>query len=125
MGVSTDAILAYGYALPEVDPEELDWVDEDEDGYFDFGTAVEERLVAAGIEGVHITTHCSVDYPMYLLTTYSRTSWRGDVGRVDAHEMVARPPAEGWDVKLDAAMTALGLTCDQERPSWLLCSDWG
>ncbi|PPS86442.1 hypothetical protein [Streptomyces sp. MH60] len=125
MGVSTDAILAYGYELPEFDPEELEWVEEDEDGYTDFHDSVEKRLRAAGVEGVSVTSHCSVDYPMYLLTTTERRSWRGSVGKVDAHEMVARPVSEGWDAKLDAAMKALGLTSPQERPSWLLVSDWG
>lgn len=125
MGVSTDAILAYGYELPEIDPEELEWVDEDEDGYFDLHDAVDSRLKEAGITGVGLTSHCSVDYPMHLLTTYERTSWRGSVGKVDAHELVARPSSEGWDEKLSAALKVLGLTSPQDRPSWLLVSDWG
>ncbi|MEV4939590.1 hypothetical protein [Streptomyces zaomyceticus] len=125
MGVSTDAILAYGYELQEFEPDDMEWIEEDEDGYTDLDESLAKRLREAGVTGVGFTRHCSVDYPMYILTTYERTSWRGSVGKVDAHELVARPPSEGWDAKLDTALRVLGLTSPQDRPSWLIVSNWG
>ncbi|MET9480963.1 hypothetical protein [Streptomyces sp. NPDC006638] len=120
MGQSTDAILAYGFALPDEVPYEVEW----DDDYEGFEEEAEKRLKAAGITGVHITSHCSHDYPMYLLTTSSRTAWRGSPVIVDPRDMVAAPGADGWDDKLRAGMTLLGLTSEQSAPGWILCSDW-
>jgi hypothetical protein len=124
MGQSTDAILAYGYILPEGAEYDVDGLDPDSDDYEGFDEEAEKRLKAAGITGVHITRHCSHDYPMYLLTTSSRTAWRGSPMLVDAQEMTTDPDLFDWEAKLRAGMELLGLTSEQPEPGWILCSDW-
>lgn len=125
MGQSTDAILAYGFILPDDAKEDVDWLDEESPDYVGFEYEVEKRLKAAGITGVHITSHCSVDYPMYLLATSTTTAWRGGPKVVDPHAMAAHPEAGDWDAKLREGMELLGLTSEMAAPGWILCSDWG
>jgi len=155
MGVSTDAILAYGYDLGGAADEwkiketgeygslNLPWYDPEDDAT-DFGSAVEKRLLAAAgftetdwkaegyfereraalaTFGVHLVSHCSRDYPMYILAAHHITSHRGWVGRVDPVEMAVLQGDA--DARLARALTALGLTPTQEAPVWLLVSDWG
>lgn len=124
MGQSTDAILAYGFVLPDGVQYDVEWSDEESDDYEGLEEDAETQLKAAGITGVRITSHCSHDYPMYLLTTSSTTAWRGSPGIVDASDMVAAPIAGDWDAKLRTAMAVLGLTSEQSAPAWILCSDW-
>lgn len=95
---------------------ETDW---QVDGYF-----AREREAKARL-GVTFDTYCSGDYPMYLLATHVTTVYRGDTEHIDPADMLRRPAAEGWDAKLTAAVTALGITPVQAEPQWLLCSYWG
>ena len=124
---------------------ELLWLNEDE---HDFQEAAERHLLAelagftetwsSGNEGYHdrereakarvgveFDTHCSGDYPMYLLATKVITVYRGDAKSIDMTALAVEPQANGWDEKLRAALTALGITPTQERAQWLLCSYWG
>lgn len=154
MGVSTDAILAYGYDLGGAEDEwkiketgeygclNLPWFDPEDDdaGFMD---AVEKRLLAAAgftetdwqvdgyftrerealaTFGVHLVSHCHVDYPMYILAAHHITSHRGWVGRVDLPALVALQ--EDADARLARTVEALGITPTQE-PGWLLVSNWG
>lgn len=129
--------------LGEYDELQLDWYDPDED---DFQEAAEKRLLAdiagfteewtPGVEGyfdreraakarlgVKFDTHCSGDYPMFILATKVITVYRGSVKEIDPAELLARPPE--WDEKLRAALDALGINPTQEQARWLLCSYWG
>lgn len=125
MGQSTDAILAYGYILPDDVQDDVDWADSDSDDYEGFEEESEKRLKAAGVNGVHMTSHCSHDYPMYVLATSTTTAWRGSPRIVDPLDMVTEPDAGDWDAKLRAGMALLGLTSEMPAPGWILCSDWG
>jgi hypothetical protein len=87
--------------------------------YFDRKTEAEARL------GVKFDTHCSGDYPMFLLATKVITVYRGSVKDIDMAALAVEPEMNGWDEKLRAAVQALGITPKQERPQWLLCSYWG
>ena len=123
----------------------LDWHDSESDEA-DFGTDAELRLLASvgftetdwTVDGYHqrereakarlgveLETHCSGDYPMYLLIAKGITVYRGDVKKIDFAELAAEVQAKGADEKLRAAVQALGITPKQERPQWLLCSYWG
>lgn len=122
----------------------LDWYDPDDEDGDDFQSAAERRLLASvGFTeqwgerdgyfereeeakarlGVEFDTHCSGEYPMFLLATKVITVYRGSVEEIDVAEL-AQVPAD-WDGKLTAALRALGLTPTQERARWLLCSYWG
>lgn len=154
MGTSTNAYLLYGYdlggadggwkfqGLAEDDYEwEPDWLDdgygieesalrklrlaagftEDDyraEGYFKRRDAVDEQI------GVEIESHCSGDYPMYVLAAKKFTAYRGDVETIPA-DLPALVSAEDLDGKLARALEVLDFRPVQERPQWLLVSYWG
>jgi hypothetical protein len=100
--------------LASVGFTETDWR---ADGYRDRKAAAQQRI------GVELVSHCSSEYPMYVLAAKSTTAWRGSPKLFDPAEL-GTVPAE-WDDKLRAALAVLGLTPTQERARWVLCSDWG
>ena len=126
----------------------LDWYDPDDEDGDGFQETAEKRLLAeiAGFTerwakgsegywdrereakarvGVQFETHCSGDYPMYLLVAKGITAYRGDVKEIDFPTLQAEMQAADADTKLRAALDALGLRPKQERAQWLLCSYWG
>lgn len=154
MGTSTDAILCWGIKLSEEDGERLPWADRaeelgfDEDdyedylayalcgieppkepyvdgaqnqNYKDYWAAKREALKECGIE---LVTHCSYDYPMYILAIspskvqasrgYPQTILRSDMGR---------PETDNWQEKLSDACQKLGI--EPAAGEWILCSLWG
>jgi hypothetical protein len=153
MGQSTNAMLMYGYHLGGGDGgwelqglgeygefPELDWYDDD------FQSAAERKLLAdiggfteewtSGAEGywdrkraaqarvgVEFDTHCSGEYPMYVLATKVITVYRGSVKTIDPAQDLAVQP--DWDDKLRAALDVLSLQPTQDQARWLLCSYWG
>jgi hypothetical protein len=153
MGTSTDAYLLYGYDLGSDDEWKIRdigghggwepaWLDEDEgltesalkalraaagftetdwraDGYFERQKAVDAQI------GVEIESHCSGEYPMYVLAAKQLTARRGDVEVVDMADLQAAVASEDLDGKLARALGVLGFRPTQERPQWLLCSYWG
>lgn len=168
MGVSTNAVLVYGYDLGGEDDEwlveetsgeygelALDWYseavederDEDEDDEeTGFIAAAKRRLIAAsgftetndGSDGyydrlweaeealeVEFESYCSGESPMYILAAKVITVPRGHVEALDLAAMATDPAEQGWDDKLSAALTTLGITPKQQEPAWLLCSYWG
>jgi hypothetical protein len=157
MGVSTDAMLMYGYDLGgdeewrlrecgeygELPP--LDWWQEsDDEDAPDFIGAAERRLLAevAGFTetdrradgyfdrkqeaerqlGVEFESHCSGEYPMWVLSAKTITVYRGYLKVITTDTLAVEPE---WDQRLRAALDALGLQPTQEQAAWLLCSYWG
>ncbi len=88
-------------------------------GYFDRKGAAEEAI------GVKFETHCSGDYPMYLLIAKGVTARRGYVEPIDFAALTAEVQQQDADAKLRTALDVLGLNPTQERAQWLLCSYWG
>lgn len=89
------------------------------EGFFTREREAECRL------GVVFKTYCSDSCPMYVLAAHVTTVKRGDIEAVDPLDLAQRPEANGWDQKLQVALTALGITPTQERARWLLCSYQG
>jgi hypothetical protein len=139
MGVSTDAILAYGVELYDPDTTELPgWYDEDEneDGFVD--AALDRLRAAVGFTetdytaegfwtrqreadervGVSIVAHCSGEYTMYLLAAKEITASRGYPVRPDM------TVPDGADERIRWALEQLGMDTGQ-TPAWLLVSWWG
>lgn len=87
------------------------------EGYWDRKRAAQARV------GVELDTHCSGDYPMYVLAAKVITVHRGDVKEIDPAESLAVQPE--WDTKLRTALDVLGLNPTQGSARWLLCSYWG
>lgn len=153
MGTSTDAYLMYGYdlgsdegwkiqGLGECDEREPDWLEDDDlassaekrllasvgfterwarhnEGYFDRKKAAEAQV------GVTIESHCSGEYPMYVLSAKKFKACRGDVTTVDPAFLQSAVADEDLIGKLARACEALGIRPTQEKPAWLLCSYWG
>ncbi|MCG5464298.1 hypothetical protein MED01_002464 [Micromonospora sp. MED01] len=130
----------------EYDFNTHDWYSEDEDGYTDFVESVEAKLLAAhgftetdwqvdgfyrrqkeakAAMGVEVVTHCSGESPMYVLAVKEITAYRGDCKVLDFDSLNREATEGGYDEKLRAALSALGLTPKQDRAQWLLCSYWG
>ena len=153
MGTSTNAYLMYGYDLgggdgpwkvqgiDEYEPWEPDWLDEEEglaesvldklrehlgftekdwraEGYFERRKAIDEQI------GVHVESHCSGEYPMYILSAKKFTARRGYVEAIDAAELQRLVVDEDLDGKLARALEVLDFRPIQERPTWLLASYW-
>lgn len=154
MGTSTDAILAYGIHLGSEDdgwtvegiPENADDITEyvnsklliaagftepqpQDDLSEDWRARVyrpwRERREAILKEWcVHVVSHCSVEFPMYVLAVFHVRAARGHPVDVEVNEWNLRRMRDGWDIKLADALKALDWTTDQ-RPRWILCSGWG
>lgn len=105
MGVSTNAILFYGYCWDD-QIEEFDW-DEWED-----------KLEGLAVD---VNTHCSGDYPIpYLAIGESRkVARRGYPEEVKSLEVGLM-----WDATLTKAAEKLGIKMPQPEPRWWLVSDW-
>lgn len=153
MGVSTDAMLLYGYDLGSGEEWKIEgvdqygvleraWLGEDDEfseaamrvllasigftetdwqveGFFRRQREAEERLV------VSLESHCSDEYPMWVLAAQKVVASRGTALVVDFAELDAQRQAGDWDDKLRAALEALGITPTQAEPCWLLASNWG
>jgi hypothetical protein len=126
-----------------IDPDKVTWYDEDDD---DFVTQAEKRLlVASGFTetdwqaegyfdrkreavarvGVEFRYHGNHDYLRHSLVTKTITVEWGDAKVLDLSALLAESAEHGWDDKLAAALTALGITPTQEKPGWLLCTYYG
>jgi hypothetical protein len=155
MGMDPEARLAYGYDLgtfedfkatprSEYGGPELPWLDEDStdlaaaaepillasvgfteewtagnEGFFDRQCAAEEAL---GVDFDFAGTH---DYPAFLLVakgSQRSVEWADSMTLDPAEIATARPD---WDVKLAAALTALGITPTQDGPKWLVFPFYG
>ena len=131
MGVSTDALLVYGFPVDEDDvPEGEDPWQQMEDtllakltgfteqwsesssgsGYF------ERKHEAEKLMGVEIVGHCSDESTMYFIATSKVRAWRGSPEKIDTL-------VPGDDVKLKAAAEVLGI----KNPiiGFWLASWWG
>jgi hypothetical protein len=90
------------------------------EGYYDRRSVAEERV------GVTFVTHCSQEYPLYVMVAAASVTRarRGDVEVIDAPELVQPSTLRHYDEQLAAACDALGLHPPVE-PQWLLVSWWG
>lgn len=131
MGVSTDAIVAFGFNLGEELPESLlATLDADEESW-DFEYWVAARLGVADLEWperrkavdafpFEIITHCSYDYPMYFLAA-SDTTQRARRGYPEALAMKEASPEQ-----VQAMRDFCGeFEIEWEDPRWHLFSLWG
>jgi hypothetical protein len=126
VGVSTDAILWYGFSAKE-DGEDafskplgkltaaLTGDEDSDDSVWCLSEYLREKL------GVVIGSHCHVDYPVYFLAIESTKVrvWRGDAVEVSTSKF-----DDSWDEKLRQAAELIGFKADREKPCWLMASYW-
>lgn len=118
MGISTDAILFYGFPLGldegEIPEEwEADWLSVDGDAE----AFLKERGYSGGVE---IGIHCSYDYPIYYAAAKETVARRGRVMAIADHDLEDTSKA---DKELDAFCKALGLP--NQQYGWFLVSRMG
>lgn len=105
MGVSTDAVMFYGYA----------WKDEDE-GHF---PSYEEE--DDSIEGVSWGRHCCIEAPMAFLSISKSqvTAWRGS-----PRAITDMSTPIGWRDQLDRELERLGIDppSGENQPGWWIAS---
>lgn len=148
MGVSTDAILAFGFDLGEELPEGLrnykGEPDEDDEDGFEFCELIRHEAGIAGYPGeveteeerkarwaacsaaeneypVELIYHCSYDYPMYFLSVRG-TQRTANRGYPTAVEMCAPVAQEKIDA-MRAFCERYGI--EWQEPRWFIFSMWG
>lgn len=125
MGVSTDAVLFYGFGLEDEYGDEvgdIDWFfsdDSDACVYID-----EEVLVRTGKSckewDVEFGFHCHIDAPIWYICVAGVTSNRGFATEITAATLKV---GEDWDSRLKDFCDAMGIKYKQ--PAWWLVSYWG
>ena len=139
MGVSTDAILAFGFDLGEELPESLmgdnehfdfdEWFEsqvfdvsppDHEDYQRDWPEYWQAKRSAIAALPYEVITHCSYDYPMYFLAA------RGS----DTRAKRGYPAGVSTPDVAPATIEAMRKFCDDygiqwERPRWMIFSLWG
>lgn len=90
-----------------------------EDGYFQRYRAAHERV------GVELFRYGYNEEPSYVLGAHQE--WVGDYGStpVDLTKLVMHPDGSQWNTRLAAAIKALGITPEQDRPRWILAAAYG
>lgn len=131
MGQSTDGILVFGVDLGEELPEKLQDLLDEFDGDFDTFLCKRGGIPSYGEEGhsfqvsrafvetqpVTLVTHCSGEYPMYILG--ARASYQS-ASRGYANEATMTLSPESV-VALTAFLAEFEV---EEEPKWLLASYW-
>lgn len=150
MGVSTDAVLAYGYDLGGDGGLLIKETGRLQPAWFDprgasFAVQAEERLLlGAGFAetdrriegyyerrrkaqwqvGVEVRRYGSDGDPGYILSAKTITVPRGHVHALDPTELATGPVSRNFDDRLNGALRTLGMTPQQKQPAWLVCSYW-
>ncbi|MFI6986068.1 hypothetical protein ACIBSV_46950 [Embleya sp. NPDC050154] len=91
----------------------------------DYGTFRDRLNAAMARLGVRITSCYCYEFPTYLLTAEVFEADSGNVQALDLPDLARRPETGGWDEKLRAALTVLGLTPTRRQPNWLLTATYG
>ena len=118
MGVNTDAGICFGVDFGEELPEYFEqFEDEDDDGWgapYNFNE--QEGLP------VEIITHCSGDFPYYILAfkNTEHSACRGYPVTIEPHTLKVKP--ESIQKMKDFFKQA---DIEWQAPSWLLYSYWG
>lgn len=136
MGVSTDALLFYGFQIPggAEDGEDPFWGDADDPEDFIAARAGFETPEVWSVRhserqqqiltriGVEVVQHCSVDYPMYAIgvTASLRTARRGYPIELVSDDLEVRPE---WKKLLVDFAKLVGIKA--QTPKWILASNWG
>lgn len=121
--VAAKLLVAAGFNEPDPDPDApySDGPEYRQSPHFQWYL---RRSAATEALPVQVETHCSSEYPMYLLVAHVIRAWRGHPQFPDLAKLEQQRAAEDWDRKLAAAIDALGWTMEGS-PRWILCSDWG
>jgi hypothetical protein len=114
MGVSTDAILVFGFSCGGEDSEDNEIVQALENSWEKI-VRLEKRT------GAEIVGHCSVGCPMYVIGVKSQKAHRGYPVAVDPTKLkTTKKDLEA----IRALCEAIGVKFDAKKCKWWLCSYW-
>lgn len=138
MGVSTDAILAFGIDLGEEWPDTFNEHDDEDDGFeadhflaCDFAIEIPEWTPGTGSEywaqkreainkiPIELIKHCSSDYPMYFL---SIRGTQQTANRGYPKEILQRPIDQSEIDAMRAFCEKHGI--EWQEPKWQIFSMW-
>ena len=131
MSVSTDAILIYGYTLPDYDEEALEDLPF-MDGFDDFDDLITHITKSAHLDysgrraaveafPIELVTHCHGEYPNYVLGVRS-TKMRAHRGYPVEFAKLPEPSLEDIS-RLKSFMIEHRIPFEG-APKWVLCSMW-
>lgn len=83
----------------------------------------QERIVKEHY-GVEVQTYQSCEYPRYLLSTHQILVYRGDCKPIDFETLNDLAADGDFDAKLQRVLDVLSLRPKQQKPAWLLTSNW-
>ncbi len=125
----TAAVLVYGIALGD---DEAVGNTEGPEGAFgpvipgpaDWIATMNAKVAAAVGLGLTVVWHGCLEEPSYILAAdWLRVSWE-ELEPVHPAAMAAHPTGD-WDVRLKAALDALGLEPEDPEPGWFLTAALG
>lgn len=147
MGTSPTAVLVYGYdlggseewkingigevgdlpgrpwVLPDLPWLTLDDTGDDGDQFVTQAAARLDEVLGEG-HGVELVSHCSVDFPMWILAAHSEVAHQGHPERINFNVLADRQREMQWASRLRRALEALAITpTGQPSPSWWLASN--
>lgn len=118
MGLSTDAILFYGFSLEEDEQYEYEGEFDERDHDCYLGRLCDE-MWNKPIHGCVLGTHCSCEYPIYYVAIQGTqtVAWRGYPKEL-GQSLVAEV---GWKAKIKKFCKETGIK--YRKPQWILVSD--
>lgn len=96
------------------------WSNADGD-YFDRQSAAKDRV---GVDFAHAGGDEVPGWVLYAKGSERSVAW-SETMVLDPHTLTVQPNAEQWNMKLDAALKALGITPTQDDARWLVFPSYG
>lgn len=126
MGISSDGILVYGIQLKEEFFDDSFSDDEDIENE-DAGGLSGAKLLSwmqyhnKPVDDIILVTHCSYDYPMYILGINETecTAWRGSPVKIKSLSIDPE-----WDIKIKSFIKKYKIKTTKSI-GWWLCSIYG
>ena len=118
MGVSTDAMIAFGMPIPSLD--DRNYMDDTEESLWDIAHAMEKEF------GVTMVQHCSGEYPMWFIAVADsvKRAHRGYLEVLDVPNMAAMDE-QASEQKIHAAADHFHIELPKDsKVAWNLFSNW-
>ncbi len=115
MGQSTDAIIAYGIQIDE-ESETHNLLDDLRNERWKELSEAEKEF-----NGVTIVSHCSGDYPMYIIGFEVQRAYRGDGKVIEACDLTVK---DRYKRSIGEFCTRFGIKFNLDECKFWLVSDW-
>lgn len=127
MGVSTDAILFYGFELTDEEGGEvcdLEYFLTGEETEDWWECIVKSRTGKSSSDwGVEFGCHCCEDAPLWYVCVEAVGASRGETVEIKPDDLLCYQHGDPKDIKLKAFCDAMSI--EYKQPAWWLVSWWG